>query len=110
MIHSVTFTGSGTTQTLAAILAASGFYATPAVAGKPDPTSLRPMWIAAVLESGSARIGDVNTSATYGMPVPATAAGGPAFPPNPQMGNTYSFTSIWVYASNGAVVSIDFDA
>ncbi len=104
MIHNVTFTGNGTTETVAALLVASGNY-TPA-----NASVLRPKWLQMVTETGggTARIGDINTTSSYGLPIPATA--GMMLPPVHEPGFTYSFSSIYVYAPNGTVVSLMFDA
>lgn len=110
MIHNLTLTGDGTTKTLAALMLASGNYASPAAAGKPDPNTARPMWLQGICESGGiARIGDVNTSVSYGSPIPS-AYGGQLLPSVYQEGHLYSFTSIYLYVPLGATVSLMWDA
>jgi hypothetical protein len=103
MIHNVTFTGAGITQSLDLILVASGNYT--AASAK----SYRAKWLQVVNEgAATARMGDINTTAVYGLPLPATA--GMFLPPVPEVGHTYSFTSIYFYVPSGTVVSLMFDA
>jgi hypothetical protein len=104
MIHNVTVTGAGTTQTLAQLMIASGNYTADSA------NKMRLNWLQAITESGGvARIGDVNTSVSNGFAIPSTY-GGDQLPPVHQPGHSYSTTSIYFYIPNGAVLDLMWDA
>lgn len=104
MIHTTTYTGTGATVTLAAILAADANYALFNI------QALRPKWVQMVTESGggTARLGDKNTTVSYGLPIPAQA--GMMLPPVYGHDSTYSFTSTYVYVPGGTIISLMFEA
>lgn len=104
MIHNLTLTGDGTAKTLAALMIASAKYTAD------QANKFRMNWLAAICESGGvARIGDVNTSSSFGAPVPSTY-GSQFLPSIYQEGYCYSATSIYLYIPNAAVVSLMWDA
>jgi hypothetical protein len=108
MIHALTVTGNGTTQTIAALAIASTNYTAFQANG------FRPSLLQIVCEGpGVARVGDINTTASYGSPVPGVSSASPGsqfFPSVTQVAHTYSLTSIYVYIPSGTVVSFLWDA
>jgi hypothetical protein len=102
-IHTLTYTGDGTKKTLAALAIASGNYSAD------QASKFRANWIQAVCEgAGTARFGDVNTSASYGIPLPQQA--GQMCPPIMHPEDCYSFTGTYIYTPNGTVVTFLWDA
>ncbi len=107
MLHACTVTGDGTTKTIAA-------WCTGADYTLAELAAMRPSLFQATCEGpGVARVGDINTTATYGSPIPGTSAAQPGaqlFPAVPQVMHTYSFTSTYVFIPSGTVVSFIWDA
>ena len=106
MIHNVTFTGDGTTKTLSALMIASGNYSSD------NANKQRLNWLQAICESGgTARVGGVNTTSSYGSPMPSTTGpSGQMLPPVHQAAFCYSPTSIFVYAPSNSIISLMWDA
>ena len=105
MIHNLEITGDGATHTLAALALATGL---PGIAGA---GGTRPQWIQFILPSGNsgvARVGDVNTDSSHGLPLPAGS--GQMFPPVYQVGHTYSLSAIYVNVANADRMSVAWEA
>jgi hypothetical protein len=111
MIHNIELVGTGAVQTLAAWAIASGRYTAGGVGKGIGIGGYRPKWIQFICPSsnaGVARVGDINTNSTNGLPIPAGA--GMLFPSVFQKEHIYSFTEISVYVANGDVVSVAWDS
>ena len=104
MIHTLTVTGTGAQATLAALMAASPNY----TGAQSNATRINWLQVETETGGGTVRLGDINTSVSYGLPITATA--GMFLPPVHQIAHCYSATSIYLYIPNGTVVSFLWDA
>lgn len=104
MLNTIEITGDGSTKSLAQWAAADAGYGGVSVA------IARPVWVqllAGQSNSGTARVGDVTTSVSRGLPL-IGGAGQEMDPVAHPGGYIYSLANIYVYVASSDTVSVCF--